>query len=270
VITHPGLPQTRTCRTTASGSSSQGFTTCGDVPTRTRVGKVPGASPISLSVSITVTRQRMSGIRGGSCRRIHDLTPRFPPAGPLGQVPRLQRYYQGATTSCRPSRRTSLPSLGHTTGTLAISLPAPPSVVTLDLGLITRYPRPGLLPWRRQDLPRSWGTPSVLLPCSSTPAGPSCQAFATRRRGPRYVHDEGSRIGTFEAQSHGFGTGCLRFAGWVTPPPRKTRFRLLAKLCRTGFPPAGFLQKVSNSHHVCYPPLPSFRGARTFYFSVHK
>jgi len=29
--------------------------------------------------------------------------------------------------------------------------------------------------------------------------------------------------------------------------------------------PAGFQQKVSNSHHVCYPPLPSFRSARTPY-----
>ena len=38
----------------------------------------------------------------------------------------------------------------------------------------------------------------------------------------------------FEAQSHGPFTRCLRFAGWVAPPPRKTRFRLLTQLCRTG------------------------------------
>ena len=30
------------------------------------------------------------------------------------------------------------------------------------------------------------------------------------------------------------GTRCLRFAGRVTPPPRKTRFRLLARLSRAG------------------------------------
>ena len=34
-----------------------------------------------------------------------------------GRVPRLPRYYQGTATSCRPSRRTSLPSFGGTTGT---------------------------------------------------------------------------------------------------------------------------------------------------------
>src|SRR5262249_22780280 len=37
---------------------------------------------------------------------------RFPPQGPPGRVPLLRRYYRSATTSCRPSRRTSLPSLG--------------------------------------------------------------------------------------------------------------------------------------------------------------
>ena len=42
---------------------------------------------------------------------------------------------------------------------------------------------------------------------------------------PRSNHDEGSRIANFEAQSHGLSTRCLRFVGWVTPPPRKTRFR---------------------------------------------
>jgi len=105
------------------------------------------------------------------------------------------------------------------------------------------------------------------LPCSSTPAGSTCQAIATRRLGPRIDHGEDSRIATFEARSHGFGTRCLRFAGRVAPTPRKTRFRPPAKLYRTGFPPAGFHQKVSNSRHVCYPPLPSFRGARSELFS---
>ena len=41
-------------------------------------------------------------------------TLRFPPQGPPRRVPLLPRYYQSATTSCRPSRRTSLPSFGGT------------------------------------------------------------------------------------------------------------------------------------------------------------
>src|SRR5260370_13276852 len=52
---------------------------------------------------------------------------------------------------------------------------------------------------------------------------------------PRLRHGEGShKVTSFEAQSRGFGTGCLRFAPPVTRSGRKTRFRLLAKLCREG------------------------------------
>ena len=70
-----------------------------------------------------------------------------------------------------------------------------------------------------------------------------------RRRGPRSVHHEGSHIRTFEAQSHGFGTGCLRFAGRVTPTPRKTRFRLLARLFRAGL----VTRRVPSKGFKVYP-----------------
>src|SRR3972149_5266835 len=72
-----------------------------------------------------------------------------------------------------------------------------------------------------------------------------------RRRGPRCVHDEGSRIRTFEAQSHGFGTGCLRFAGRVAPTPRKTRVRLWARLFRTGLT----TRRVPSKGFTMYPIL---------------
>src|ERR1700682_4586627 len=66
--------------------------------------------------------------------------------------------------------------------------------------------------------PKFLGNPDVLMPCSLTPAGPIRQAIQRDRRGPRSQHDEGSpRFGTFGAQWHGLGTGCLRFARWVTP-----------------------------------------------------
>src|SRR6516165_12551727 len=53
-------------------------------------------------------------VRHVSLGRVCRLTPRFSPQGPPGRVPLLQRYYQGAMTSCRPSRRTSSPSFGGT------------------------------------------------------------------------------------------------------------------------------------------------------------
>jgi len=85
---------------------------------------------------------------------------------------------------------------------------------------------------------------------SQVPERPSCpcalfwdpgrtetrQAVAACRRGPRLSQQRRlPRAEDFGARSHGIGTRCLRFAGRVTPPPRKTRFRLLAKLCRAGF-----------------------------------
>jgi len=54
----------------------------------------------------------------------------------------------------------------------------------------------------------------------------------------------------FEAQSHGLGTRCLRFAAWVAPSRRKTRFRLLAKFYRTGFHPQGSIERFQLRHRI--------------------
>src|SRR5262249_6209012 len=44
------------------------------------------------------------------------------------------------------------------------------------------------------------------------------------------------------------GTRCLRVIRRVIPPPRKTHFRLLAKLCRAGFvDPQGCDDGIQNS-----------------------
>ena len=83
--------------------------------------------------------------------------------------------------------------------------------------------------------PRFLEDPIMNVPCSSTPAGPPRSATAahryclppnSQRRLPRYRN--------FGAQSHGPLTRCLRFAGWVAPPPRKTRFRTAGQPFRAG------------------------------------
>ena len=82
---------------------------------------------------------------------------------------------------------------------------------------------------------RFLGNPFVLMPCSWTPAGPTCQAITARRRGPRCKDDKGSHEhvifrGSIAGPRHSLST--LRSDHrWS---PRKTRFRLLAKLCRVG------------------------------------
>ena len=77
--------------------------------------------------------------------------------------------------------------------------------------------------------PKFLGNPHADMPRSPTPAEPSSQAISTlrcclpvikRRRLPHFDH--------FGALSRGLSAPCLRFAAWVAPRPRKTRFRLLA------------------------------------------
>ena len=68
-----------------------------------------------------------------------------------------------------------------------------------------------------------------------------------RRRLPRLV--------TFGAQSHGLGTHCLRFAPAVARQPgRKTRFRLLARLCRAGL--AAHKVPMKGFRHASYIAFP--------------
>ena len=99
----------------------------------------------------------------------------------------------GAATSCRPSRRASLPSPGRYHGSTRTFRSRCRRVPRRRARGWSPGPLPGSLPWRRQDLPRSWGTKTVLLPCSSTPAGPTHQAISMRRCCPRTDHNEGSR-----------------------------------------------------------------------------
>jgi hypothetical protein len=105
-------------------------------------------------------------------------------AGPVRQLP---RYYQGAMTSCRPSRRASLPSLGGTSVARVRFAP----------GRTSAPPKPGVghpvapsgtLPRRRQDLPRSWGTPIVRLRMFPTDAGRTAGTRPVRCRGVALGH----------------------------------------------------------------------------------
>ena len=181
----------------------------------------------------------------------------FPPRGPSGRFPRFT-----GTTRRSESPPPVPPHFvafvwrypGRTRGSLPRSTGAPAA----GLELVTRCSRRDS-PRRWRGLPGSWRTPA-LVPCSPTPAG--SQAPGRLRRCDaafRQLNNVGSRDdNAFGAQSHGPFARCLRFAVRVTPAPRKTRFRPLAKLCRTGLvtrrvPTKGF--------RLWLPPFPSFPGA---------
>ncbi len=83
---------------------------------------------------------------------------------------------------------------------------------------------------------------------------------STRRRLPQLTY--------FGAQSHSLHTRCLRFATWVTPMPRKTRFRLVASLYRAELIARWVpLQGFSNASSLL-PPCPSFPGARRLKYGM--
>ena len=174
-------------------------------------------------------------------------------------------------TSCRPFRRASLPSLGDTTPALVFRSPCGRALPRTGLlELVTRYLQPGNWSVETTGSPTFLGNPRCALALLFDPGRTDASGHAMRRRGPRCVHDEGSRIRTFEAQSHGFGTGCLRFAGRVAPTPRKTRFRLLAKLFRTGLT----TRRVPSKGFTAYPTWILLsqvqRSARTQYWFLMK
>ena len=83
--------------------------------------------------------------------------------------------------------------------------------------------------------------------------------FAERRRLPAR--------GNFGAQSHGLGTGCLRFAPWVTRTGRKTRFRSLARLSRAGLVTRRVPTKGFRSNRYISSPFPklSWRNVSSFF-----
>ena len=90
--------------------------------------------------------------------------------------------------------------------------------------------------------PRFLENPPMSVPCSSTPAGPRASGpFAT----PRYCLPPFLRRRLPRSTLSGLiptarNTRCLRFAGRITPAPRKTRFRQRASFAGRDWLPAGF------------------------------
>lgn len=124
--------------------------------------------------------------------------------------------------------------------------------------------KPVLLRGKCRGLPKFLGNPIVFAPCSSTPARPFRQAVWTVGYGLRlWQQPQPSRVMSLEVQSHGSSTRCLRFAAHGRPYPRKTRFRLVANLCRTGLTTRWVPKGVSDSCHVMMSSPPTRLSWRT-------
>ena len=85
------------------------------------------------------------------------------------------------------------------------------------------------------------------MPCSLTPVGRPAKPFGALAVAFRDCNTVGPYDQQyFEAQSHGLGLRCLRFAAPITRTPRKTRYRTVAGLIRAGLSPAGLQLEVSG------------------------
>ena len=147
----------------------------------------------------------------------------------------------------QPSRRTSFPSFGGTSDALVAFAPwrtsAPPRP-----GVSNPVSPSGMLPRKQQDLPSSWGTSIIRLPCSKpTPAGLLAPDHTVQQHGPWYGKSKGSHDWVFRRSiawlSDSLSTLRREYAPKVQRThmaPRKTRFQLLVKLYWTGFSPARF------------------------------
>ena len=95
-------------------------------------------------------------------------------------------------------------------------------------------------------------------PAQATPARCAPSGHCNGRMRPSGVSTPSALAGkpVLGAQSHGLHTCCLRFAAWVAPMPRKTRFRLVTSLYPDGCCPRGTPVEVSDCHHSLPPGFP--------------
>jgi hypothetical protein len=144
---------------------------------------------------------------------------RFPPQGPLGRVPLFPRYYQSATTSCRPSRRTSFPSLGGTSVALVVFAPRRTSAP----------PRPGVghpvspagnLPRRRAGSPKFLGNLHCPFARVLTDAGRTAHTRPLRCSSvaPGPPSAEAPTIGLSTLNSTAFGLAVYALQGGLLRP----------------------------------------------------
>jgi len=175
-----------------------------------------------------------------------------------GAVGQLHRSHQGTMTSCRPSHRASLPSLGGTSVALVAFAPRRTSAP----------PRPGVgdpvapagnLPRRRQDIQSSWGTPIVRLrmffdsgrTACTRPVWSSSMALGMRKA-------KAPTISLSKLNSMAFGLAV--YASWCGLPQPHARLASSRWSDATGraFHPQGSNERFQSCFLTSHPPLPSF------------
>ena len=135
------------------------------------------------------------------------------------------------------------------------SLRRTPGATSTASGVVSRCPPPGNLYDGDDEASRVPGKPTRTHATRSDPGKVPASTASQRRRCslPSNARRRPSRPMHFGAQSRGLRTPCERFAPWVTPGPRITRFRLAADLGRMGLVPhrvSNKVLKITSRHLV--------------------
>ena len=135
-------------------------------------------------------------------------------------------------------------------GCIRVSLPSRPNAAAPGRELFTRYLRPGITV-ETPGSPTFLGNPNCAFALLSDPGG-------TERIRPLQCAGTAPVLTTTKAPTlqlsrlnHTASALAVYASQWrVTPPPRKTRFRPLAKLFRTGFFPQGSTERFRGVSYI--------------------
>jgi hypothetical protein len=187
----------------------------------------------------------------------------------LGAVRQLPRYYQGAMTSCRPSRRTSLPLIGGTSVSLAQFAPQRTSVPPRP-GVGNPVSPAGMLPRERQDLPSSWGTSNFRLHMFQPDSGRTAHTRPLRCSSvaPGTSNAKAPTIGLSKLNSMAFGLAV--YASQDGSPRHHARLASGRWSGATGraFHPQGSYERFQSCFLTSHPPFPSFAWRNEVLLSI--
>ena len=171
----------------------------------------------------------------------------------MAPVPLLPRYYEVLRTPAAHLAALRFPSLGNTIPCACVRSSRKPDAGLRPGVVLVGNPEPISFGMETTGTPRFLGNPCVSMPCSPTPAGPAHQAIRctvavsvvpiTKTPSKRLFRGSITRL------RHLLST--LRPVG--LPTGRKTRFRSLAKLSRTGL----VTRRVPTKGFSMYPYIAS-------------
>ena len=172
----------------------------------------------------------------------------FPPRGLVGSIPPLRRYYE--TLRLLAVHPPALRCLRYHPSTCGFA-PSDARCCVHGLGLlVSRCPPPGGLYDGDDEASRVPGKPTRTHATRSDPGEVAASTASEMRRDSLPSNARRRPSQTMHFGERGLAP-CERFAPWVTPGPRITRFRLAADLGRMGLDTHRVSNKVSiTSRHL--------------------